>query len=458
MSEQIEKQYFHEDSRDIPVFTETDVLVIGGGPAGVCAAAASSAAGIRTMLIEKSGCLGGMWTSGLVITLGAFHSWLEPYQRCVGGFGWKWVNMAAERGWAENHNGWALNSDPEGMKLTADEMLTEAGVEVLLHTLFVAPIKSGNRVKGCIIENGNGRSAILARNVVDCTGNADVAFRTGVPCVKPDECQPMTLGFRLAGLDNSFRNDHKPSRLPVGPEPGWIEGEKLSRYSTLRQDVRINVEEMNLALKDGRLPSFGGPWFGGYDDNIIWVNATRIRGDASDAVQITEAEIRGRKEARAIADYMRCNVAGAEDAVMVQTGNQIGIRETRRIIGIETVKEDDIHHQRALDNPIGYGCWPLDVHKGDSIGMHPMYIPSPYPVPKGSLIPRDIEGLVIAGRCISSERNANGSLRVGGTCCVTGHAAGVIAALSSKLNIPSADVPYQSVREILIDQDAVIEL
>ena len=458
MSMQMSEQYIHEAAREISVYADVEVLVVGGGPAGVCAAVAAARAGARTLLVEKSGCLGGMWTSGLVITLAGFNSWLKPYRRCVGGIGAEWIRRAAEMGWAEDNNGWALNSDPEGMKLIADDMCAESGVQVMLHTLFTSPIMQEGRVVGCIVENADGRKALLARVTVDATGNGDVAFRSGVSCGKPEECQPMTLGFRLANMKGPFSNDHSPSYIPVGPKPGWLEEPDLGRYSSLRRDVRIDIQKMRLEADEGRLPSFGGPWFGGCDDNIIWVNATRIAGDATDAAQLTAAEIRGRREARALADYIKEHVAGANEAVLIQTGNQIGIRETRRIVGVDTLCWNDIREEKGPEYGIGYGCWPMDVHRKDSLGMHPLYIPAPFQIPAGALIPSGVSGLVVGGRCVSSDREANGSIRVGGTCCVTGHAAGIIAAVSSALDVSPIDVPVEEVQRTLLSQKAILSL
>src|SRR5690606_20341763 len=180
MHEQQTPASYSEPAREVPVVADVDVLVAGGGPAGVGAAIGAARTGASVFLVEEMGALGGMWTQGLVITLAGYNSWLQPDRvRVVDGVGGEWLRRAAAIGGAVDHDGWVLSTDPEKMKLVADELLEEAGVDFLLHVLATYPIVEDGAVTGCLIETREGRQAIRAKVTVDATGNGDVIARSG---------------------------------------------------------------------------------------------------------------------------------------------------------------------------------------------------------------------------------------------------------------------------------------
>lgn len=451
-------QTYHEPSRRVPVLDEVDVLVVGGGPAGVSAAVSAARLGARTMLVEQHGGFGGMWTSGLVITLAGFNSWLRPYPRCVAGVAGEWVERAAELGGASDHEGFALSTDPEVMKLVADQIVTESGVRFLLHVLATYPIVEDGRVVGCLIESVSGRQAVYAKVTVDCTGNGDVIARSGDDWEKGATLQPMTMSFRMAGVRTREGIDHlAPRRIPMGPEPGYLVEPALSEYASARTDVPIDIPLMRRKYEAGELPLFGGPWFGGFDKDVVWVNTTRIIGDATDVGDLTRAEVTGRRESRALAEYFRTAIEGFEDLCVVQTSPHVGVRETRRLRGRHTLTGDEIRSGVRVDDAVAVGCWPIDVHPPTgAVGSHRMYVPVPYEIPYRALLPETTRGLIAAGRCISVDREALGSVRVGATCAATGHAAGAAAALSARQGIEPADLDVAVLQEALHDQDAVV--
>lgn len=450
---------FRQPARDVPVIADVDVLVAGGGPAGVCAAVGAARAGARVFLVERHGFLGGMWTAGMVLTLAGFNSWLRPYHRCVDGVAGEWIRRAAAQGGCQDHTGFVLNSDPEVMKRVADELVAEAGVEMLLHCWGADPIMEDGAVRGLCVENVDGRQAIRARVVVDCTGDGDVMARAGAAWTKGQSLQPMTMAFRMGNVHIVTDNDiSAPVSPPIGPEPGYLREPTLSQYASVRQDVTVDADHMKAEREAGRLPRYGGPWFGGLDRDVIWVNSTRVVGDASDAKDLTRAEVQGRRETAEIADYFARNLPGFEDARLLHTATQIGVRETRRLKGVYTLTGEDILQRRECGDGIALGCWPIDVHPTvEKVGHHAMYVPLPYRIPYRTMLPVGVGGLLVAGRCFSSDRDALGSARVGATCAALGHAAGVAAALAASDGVEPEAVEASRLREVLRAQSAIVD-
>jgi hypothetical protein len=451
---------FHaEPARQVPVLADVDVLVVGGGPSGVAAAVAAARTGARTFLVEQSGAFGGMWTSGLVITLAGYNSWLLPDRvRCVAGIGGEWLGRAARIGGVTDHDGFALSSDPEKMKLVADRLLQEAGVDFVLHVLATYPIVEDAAVRGCILETVEGRQAVRATVTVDCTGNGDLVSRAGGDWVKGETLQPMTMSMRIGNVRPQDGIDHTaPRRIPIGPSAGELVEPALSEYASIRADVELDLAAMREARRRGELPVFGGPWFGGLDKDVVWVNTTRIVGDATNLRDLTRAEVQGRSDSFALFEYFRTAVHGFEDARLLQTSPQIGIRETRRLDGAYTLSGDDIRDGVEFDDSVAIGCWPIDVHPAEGeVGSHSMFVPAPYGIPYRALLPSVTNGLLAAGRCISADREALGSVRVGATCTATGHAAGAAAALSARLRVTPRELDVAELRDTLRGQGALV--
>lgn len=443
---------YTEESRAIEITHEVDVLVVGGGPAGVSAAVAAARAGARTLLVENNGYLGGMWTAGLVTTLAGYNSLLRPYTRLVGGVPGEWLSRAVAQGGAQDDTGFILNTNPEVMKRVADDLIEEAGVEILYHTWVARPIVEDNTVIGAFVENVEGRQAVLAKVTVDCTGNGDVIARSGADWRKGDTLQPMSMCMYVAHATPDPAIAHNAAaEMPIGPEPGLLD----TTITTARVDLRFDPEHMKELRARGELPLYGGPWIGGMDKDLVWVNGTRVLGDASNITEWTRAEIQGRREAAQLVEYMRRHVPGCEDATLIQTSPQIGVRETRRLIGVHTLTGDDIRGVARFEDAIGVAGWPIDV-QGQQAGNHHMYVPSPYELPYRALLPQTVDGLLAAGRCISVDREALGSARVGGTCAVTGQAAGAAAAIAAARGVQPRRIDIAELQGTLRNQAALI--
>ena len=451
---------YTEKEREIEIIDDVDVLVIGGGPAGIGAAIGSAQYGMSTMLIESMGSFGGMWTNGLVITLAGFNNWLKPYQRVVNGIMGDWISLAEKSEGVENNRSWVLSSDPEIMKLAADKIIHANGVKCLLHTWMADVIIEDNSIKGVLVENVDGRKAILARTIVDCTGNGDVFARADESFAIASELQPMTLPFFLADVYPTGDVPYEDELIiPIGPEPGFIGKSILNTYTSRRRDVTIDRKKLKIAAKQGEIPVFGGPWFGGLRVNFPWVNTTRVYGSAVNAFELTRAEIEARNNVHELVKYYRKECKGFEKSWIVNTASTIGIRETRRLNGVYLLKKDDVMHCREFNDSIALGTWPIDVHpsKGQT-GMHDMFVPLPYQIPYRALLPQKTDNLIIAGRCISTDREAMGTVRVGATCGATGHAAGIAAAISAKSGKIPKKLNHRDIQSEIINQNGIIDL
>ncbi|MEU7057981.1 FAD-dependent oxidoreductase [Streptomyces sp. NPDC046197] len=444
----------------------TDVLVVGGGPAGTAAAYAAADAGAEVVLVERYAFLGGNATVALVMPLMSFHN--EHKQAVFGtdgkgdrllptdhgegepvvaGFLWRLLDRLKARGGVippSLATGYTVPFDPEIFKLVLLDLLDEAGVNLLFHSFAstALPLDDGWRV---VFETKSGPVVIDAGVVVDGTGDGDVAAACGAPFEvgRPEDgrVQPMTLMFRVADFDRARFGEY------VRAHPDQWRG-----VHGLWDLVREATESGELQLPREDILFFGTP-----HPREVAVNSTRITGALGiDVWDLSRAEWTARHQLEQIDRFLRSRVPGFEEAYTVQSGTQIGVRETRRVMGDYRLTGIDILDARTFPDVVAHGAYPIDIHNPEGSGTVIKRVPRGrfYDIPLRCLLPLETDRLLVAGRCISGSHVAHSSYRVMPIAMATGQAAGVCAALATRLGRVPREIPYGLVQQELLRQGA----
>lgn len=411
---------------------ETDVLVCGGGCAGLGAALASARAGARTLLVERAGFAGGIITA---VGLPYFDGIADKTTRniCVRGIPLEFlVKMgvcAADAVTLPTHNPVIRNT--EQFKRVADELLTQEHprLRVLFHAFACEVSSRGDRIHEVRVATKAGLLSIQPRVVVDCTGDGDVAAFSGAPFEVAQPLQPMTMHFRIGNV----------RRTP--------------------DTSRLCRESLVQAHEQGALRLFYGPGLSFvFAPNEAYIHAVRVAGNAADPEQLTAAEMQGRADAWTMFERWKRDVPGFEDAYFISSGPYIGVRETRRIIGRYVLSEDDIRADKRFDDAVATGCWYLDMHPLEATPGRAQHVlgfqPPPYDIPYGSILASKVSNLLVAGRCHSATQWAASSTRVTVTAMALGQAAGVAAALAAQRRLTPHEVEGTLVRKTLEQQHA----
>ena len=413
-----------EPGRDVPVAGDADVVVCGAGPAGVAAAVAAARKGAKTRLLETNGCLGGIWTAGLL-------SWILDYKNKSGLMAEIWSRIEKRGSRAFTRSGQPTNAyDPEVMKLVLEEMCAGAKVEIQLHTRVCAAVSNDEkRLTHIVTESKSGREAFAGRVFVDCTGDGDLAAQAGcgfdMGHPETGKTQPFSLMAIISGI------------TPEGIE-GFFRDDDSKDWAGPKDRLRAEME------KGGHTPSYAKPSFFRLRDDLFALMANHEYGvKGTDARDVTAATLRARKELHALVDGLRSLGGAWKNVRIVATGEQIGVREGRRIHGLHTVSTGDVCEGRSQKDAVCRATFGIDVHSTDpkkEKGIEKTGLRAkPYDIPLRALIAKDVKGLMMAGRCISGDFIAHSSYRVTGNAVAMGEAAGKAAAVAAASGrLPSA--------------------
>lgn len=448
-----------EPAREIGVRAEVDVLVVGGGPSGIMAAeAAAKDKNLKVMLIESRGFLGGNLTIGLPIL-----SFLGPKgNQVIRGAAQKFIdrlrakNAAGEHKRCKNHMSLTI-IDPEEVKTTAWEIMDEAGVNVLCYTFVSDSIVENDKVKGVIIESKAGREAILAKTVIDCTGDGDVAFRAGVECRKGDKdggMQPPTLMYSMRGVEIQKLRDaicDEPQKYDMDVMPP----EQFRTGHFITVGLRGCIKEAQEAGLD--IPVARTILITGLKEDEIWVNMTRVNGvDSTLPESYTKGEHDARKQMYVVAEYLRRFVPGFEKAWIETVAPFMGIRESRVIVGKYVMTAEDILQQKHFDDVIAVAGYPVDIHHAKGGDCTMLFCDDAYDIPYRVLVPEKIENLLVAGRCSSMNHEAMAATRVMSTCMALGEAAGTAARIALEAGVKPSQVDVAEVQKALLANGAYL--
>ena len=473
-----------------------DVVVVGGGTAGAVAAVAAARQGARTCLVEASGYLGG--TCHALANITPFHN--SRGEQVVRGLPQELVDRIAARGGTREPahrpnptgvGGSCTPVDPDLMKSELFEMAAQAGVDLWLHSKFTGALVESNRVAGVRVHNKSGFHELRCRATVDATGDADVAVDAGADYVQdvPEAALNATLVFRAAGVDtDAFIDDARraPHKLMLLADPYLREVRGLDAGRVMREEVRdiydcpyiylANLVRDYVPREDwaeweitgeeragwGRLKVFGSRFSiipVARRRDIVTLNATSITFDATDGAALSRAETEGQRQMRMALEVLRRYIPGFRDSYLHSAMPSVSVRASRRLVGEYELTRADVENQTRFPDAIARGAYPMSVQApGQPNVRQHLFVRDggDYDIPYRSLVPRSLDGLLVAGRSLSATREAVGSARMGAQCMAYGHAAGVAAALAVQDAVPPRALDSAKLRAVLREQHAIV--
>ena len=440
----------HEPARETPLLGEYEVVVIGGGPAGITAAASAAAAGRSTVLIERYGYLGGAGTAGGLSTFCGLHANVHGEHRQVihGLADDLLARIAAMDGLSEPHLSLgnriqAQAYDISAYKIAADDLVGAAGATLLYHAMVTGiSMAADNKIDAVFVESKSGRHAIRGQVFIDCSGDADIAAWSGAPFEKGSAAEDMlfpSLMFRINGVD-AERAGRAGDVLARQMDEAEAAG--THKFPRKRPIVRPQRHPIEWRANMSQLANPDGTPVDGTD---VW--------------QLSYGEVTGRKQVRDAFEFIRDVTPGFERSYIVDIAPQVGIRETRRIVGAYQLSQDDILDCADFADSIGVNGWPVEAHVTGDVnivfprGDNPRGFNQ---LPFRMIMPQVVDNLYVAGRCASMTHGGQSAARVSGPCFAMGQAAGTAADLALKAGIAGRDVDYGQLRERLVGDGAYL--
>lgn len=443
---------------------EADVVVVGGGPAGLNAAIAAGRTGASTLLVERYGFVGGMSTAALVYPWMTFHT--VDGKQVIRGIAQEIVDRLMRLGASPGHIRDTVGFvhtltpyHPEIFKVLSLDMLKEAGVRLIGHSFMDEVLMNGRRIDSIVLSGKSGRLKVTGKMYVDASGDGDLAYLSGTPCLYGREddrrTQPMTMKFRMKGVNLQAVRQYMlahPEQFYAGTPFELIREEHVPLSGVC--GFYKHWKQAGLPINRDQVLFFTGP-----DEDEVLVNTTRVQGlRGTDVLELTEAEELGRKQALLVAEFMKSSLPGFENASLSQVGAQIGVRESRRIRGLYTLQKEDVTEGRSFADVIARSGYPIDIHDPSGKGVTAAYIrgDGAYDIPYRCLLPQATENLLAAGRCISTSHEALATTRLTPSCMATGQAAGTAAALAVQLDTEPHRIPLSALQQKLREQGVIL--
>lgn len=435
---------------------QSQIVIAGGGPSGSLAAIAAARNGAKVLLVEQYGCLGGMATMGSVNPWMSFHD--KAGNQVIAGIPQEIVGSLIALGASPGHVVDTMGEtstitpfDPETLKALLVKMCLDAGVEILYHTFIFDAEFRDDKVTALCAANKNGQVRIEGDVFIDCTGDADIAAYAGCPYEigRPEDgmMQPGTMNFSMANVDfepiRAYMTKHHDEfhhrtlfDLLETQEPSSVSG-FFSIWNKVRSEISMPIMRDRFLI------------FKGYRGDVATVNTTRVIGiNSTETKDLTRGEIEGRFQVMEVSKLMVKYLPGFENAYLLSTGSVIGIRESRRITGEYVLNKEDLISGRNFPDDVMINAYTIDVHDPNGAGFTQYEVP-PYGIPYRSLLPQKISNLIVAGRSISTTREAQGSVRTTPSCMAMGQAAGTAAALAVNQGSGVKDIDAGALRDLL---------
>ena len=443
-----------------------DIVVIGGGPSGITAAKGAIKNHNKVLLIERSGYLGGCITQSLVVPMMTFHA---GDKQIIEGYAQDIIDRLKE---AKGSIGHILDPlgvgktvtpiDTEIFKYEVQEYLLEHGVDIVYHCEFLEVEISENKINSIIINSKSGMHKIKGKYFIDATGEGLVAYKSGcsmkIGREKDGKCQPMSMMFKVGGVDREKIIEYADeNRNDFVIEEGIKSLKDVERIaiSGFFSKIKEGIDKGEFNVNRDRVLAFELNTKG-----EMIINMTRVINKISvNNFDLSEATIEARRQVFAVFKFLKKYIVGFENSYLIQSGNEIGVRESRRLEGIYTINEREIVSGYKPEDTIALGSWPIDIHdpEGRNLVIQSMRMGDYYGIPYGCMIPKEIDNLIVTGKAISATHEALASLRVSPICMALGQAAGTAAYIANEYGSSFKDVNYERLREALKEDNQILE-